>query len=72
MAPSIHDVKAKYKDELMAKPAVVSVGIGQDADGNPVIIVGLDSARTETMEALPKDLEGYRVRTVVIGPVKAQ
>lgn len=72
MAPPIHEVKAKYEDQLMAKPGVVSVGIGQDADGNPVIIVGLDSPRAETLNALPKDLDGYRVRAEVIGPVKAQ
>jgi len=72
MVPSVHDIKAKYEDELMAKRGVVSVGIGQDADGNPVIVVGLDRPRAETLDALPKDLDGYPVHAEVIGPIKAQ
>ena len=72
MAASVHDVKATYEDELLARPGVVSVGIGQDADGNPIIIIGLDSPRAETLDALPKDLDGYPVRAEVIGPIKAQ
>ena len=72
MSPSIHDVKAKYKDQLMAEPGVVSVGIGRDDEGNSVIIVGLDSPRPETMGKLPKELDGYRLRVEVVGPLKAQ
>jgi len=72
MSPSIHDVKAKYKDQLMAEPGVVSVGIGRDDEGKPVIIVGLDSPRPETMAKLPKELDGYRLRVEVVGPLKAQ
>jgi len=72
MAPSIHEVKAKYEKELMAKPGVVSVGIGQDADGKPVIIIGLEKAHADTMQSLPTELEGYRVRTEAIGPITAQ
>ncbi len=72
MAASIHEVKAKYEDELLARPGVVSVGVGQDADGNPIIIIGLDRPRAETLDALPKDLDGYRVHPEVIGPIKAR
>jgi len=72
MSLSIHDVKAKYKDQLMAEQGVVSVGIGRDDEGKPVIIVGLDSPRPETMGKLPKELDGYRLRVEVVGPLKAQ
>lgn len=72
MSLSIHDVKAKYKAQLMAEPGVVSVGIGRDDEGKPVIIVGLDSPRPETMGKLPKELDGYRLRVEVVGPLKAQ
>lgn len=72
MAASIHEVKAKYEDQLLARPGVVSVGVGQDADGNPIIIIGLDRPRAETLDALPKDLDGYRVHPEVIGPIKAR
>lgn len=72
MPSSIQDVKAKHEHELMAKTGVVSVGIGKDADGNPVIIVGLDRERPDTVQALPTDLEGYPVRADVIGRIKSQ
>lgn len=72
MSPSVQEVKAKYQDELMAEPGVVSVGIGRDDEGNPVIIVGLDRPRPEVMEKFPEQLEGYRLRFEVVGPLKAQ
>lgn len=69
---SIQDVKAKYETQLMTEPGVVSVGIGRDDQHKPVIVVGLDRPRAETVEALPKELDGYAVRATVIGPLKAQ
>lgn len=69
---SIHEIKAKYENELMAKPGVVSIGIGQDADGQQVIIIGLEKEHKETLQSLPAELDGYRVRTEMIGPIKAQ
>ncbi len=72
MSPSIQDVKAKHEVELMAEAGVVSVGIGKDTDGNPVIVVGLDRERPETVQALPKELEGYRLRVEVVGTIKAR
>jgi hypothetical protein len=56
----------------MAMPGVVSVGIGQNPDGTLVIVVGLDGPRPDTAAQLPKELEGYPVRTKITGPVKAQ
>jgi hypothetical protein len=52
-------------------PGVVSVGIGQDPEGNLAIMVGLDRHRPETLEDLPEFLEGYPVKTEIIGPVRA-
>ena len=72
MASTIHEVKAKYEAELLARPGVASVGVGQDAHGNPIIIIGLDRPRAEALDALPKELDGYPVRPEVIGPIKAQ
>lgn len=72
MSPSIQDVKAKHEVELMSQTGVVSVGIGKDADGHAVIVVGLDRERPETLQALPKELEGYRVRVVVVGEIRSQ
>jgi hypothetical protein len=72
MPPSIQEARAKHETRLMAQPGVVSVGIGRDADGTEVIVVGLDRERPEARAALPRELEGYRVRVQVIGGVRAQ
>lgn len=72
MALSIQEAKARHAQRLLALPGVVSVGVGRDADGRQVIVIGLDRARPETQARLPAELEGYRVRVRVSGPVKAQ
>lgn len=70
--PSIQDVKAEHAPRIMALPGVVSVGIGRDADSQPVLVIGLDRERAETRAQLPQELEGYRVTVEIIGDVRAQ
>ena len=72
MQPSIQEVRASHVDSLMAPPGVVSVGIGRDDEGREVIIVGLDQARAQAVESLPASLEGYTVRTQVVGKIIPQ
>ena len=72
MALTIQEAKVRHAQRLLALPGVVSVGVGRDAEGREAIVVGLDRARPETQSRLPAQLEGYRVRVEVIGPVKAQ
>lgn len=72
MPPSIQEVKARHEANLMAKPGVVAVGVGRDADGRPAIIVNLDRERPDVRASVPEELEGYAVRVQVIGPVRAQ
>lgn len=72
MPPTIQEVKARHAPRLLALPGVVSVGIGRDAEGREVIVVGLDRARPETQAHLPTQVEGYPVRVEIIGTVKAQ
>jgi hypothetical protein len=72
VSPTIQDVKAKHENFLLAMPGVVSVGIGKNPDGQFVIVVGLDGRHPETVNQLPKELEGYPVRAEVTGPVKAR
>jgi hypothetical protein len=50
---------------------VISVGIGKDPDGIPVIIVGLERPQPETQKKLPKTLEGYPLHIEIIGKIKA-
>jgi hypothetical protein len=71
MSPSIEEVKKKYTQTLLAKPGVISVGIGKDPDGIPVIIVGLERPQPETQKKLPKTLEGYPLQIEIIGKIKA-
>ena len=42
MAISIQETKARHTDALMAKPVVITVGIGLDEKGQECIVVGLD------------------------------
>ena len=72
MPVSVQEVKKTHEAELMATPGVVSVGVGQDENGKPVIIVGLDQPRPEAQELLPQSLDGYPVVVRIIGPIKAQ
>jgi hypothetical protein len=72
MSPTIQEVKASHTARLLALAGVVSVGIGRDAEGQEVIVVGLDRERPETRSKLPAQLDGYRVRVEVIGTVKAR
>ena len=70
MSESITAVKAKHASQLMANPGVVSVGIGQEADGQAVIIIGVDSKNSLDSLALPQELGGYPVKAKVIGVVR--
>lgn len=72
MPPTIQEVKARHAPRFLALPGVVSVGIGREAGGHEVIVIGLDRARPETQARVPTELEGYRVRMEIIGTVKAQ
>jgi len=72
MTPSIQDVKKKHEVRLMSLPGVVSVGIGRDPQGNPAVIVGLDSPRSETEARIPRLLDGYPLLIRIVGPLKAQ
>lgn len=70
MSESITAVKGKHASRLMAKPGVVSVGIGLDADGQEIIIIGVDSKDSLDNLAIPQKLDGYPVKTQVIGVVR--
>ena len=69
---SIHEVKAKHTEQLLALPGVVSVGVGKDANGNPAIIVGLDQSRPKTEAQIPETLESFSVVIQIVGKITAQ
>ncbi len=68
---AIRAVKARHEEHLLSMEGVVSVGIGKEADGSPVIVVGLDRHRPETLGEIPAELEGFRIRVEIIGTVRA-
>lgn len=69
--PHAADVRARYTDSLMASAGVVSVGVGQDASGKPVIVVGVSTAEEEAL-ALPRSLEGVPVVVQTVGTLKTR
>jgi len=69
---SIRDVKAEHESQLMTMAGVVSVGLGQDAEGNPVIVIGIESEELSRTLVLPRELENYPVKFQVVGTIRAQ
>ena len=67
----IKDVKTQHEQHLLQLPGVVSVGIGQDENGTPAIIVGLERPDPETESQLPTRLDGYPVVVRIVGRIKA-
>jgi hypothetical protein len=51
----------------MRMRGVLSVGIGRDESGRPVIVIGLDGERPETQAALPSSLDGVPVQVMTSG-----
>jgi hypothetical protein len=72
MPKSIKDVKTQHEERLLQLPGVATVGIGQDENGNPLIIVGMERPDPETESQLPTRLEGYTVVVRIVGRIKAQ
>jgi len=72
MPSSIKEVKSRHEARLLQLPDVVSVGIGRDESGNPAIIVGLKRSNPATESRLPAELEGYPVRSRIVGEIKAR
>lgn len=72
MTMTIQQAKEKHQARLMALPGVVSIGIGRSPEGENVIIIGLDGKHPKTAQKLPKQLEGHKVVSQIIGEIKAQ
>jgi hypothetical protein len=68
---SIGEVKDRHEEELLAIPGVVGFGISSH-DGEPVIVVYLESDSPQLAAAVPAELEGFRVITEVTGPIEIQ
>jgi hypothetical protein len=69
---SIKDIKAEHESRLMAMPGVVSVGLGRDALGNTVIVIGVETEEHSHTLTLPQELHSYPVKFQVLGTIKSQ
>lgn len=72
MSATIREAKARHEARLLAMPGVVSVGVGRGDDGRPVIVIGVDEPRPQTMAELPETLEGHPVRVEIVGRIRSQ
>jgi hypothetical protein len=70
MEKSITTVKEQHENRLMQLPEVVSVGIGRDPNGRPVITVGLSKHNPESEKQIPGEIEGHPVVVSVIGSIR--
>jgi hypothetical protein len=72
-ANDIGAVLDEHQEELMRLPGVVGVGIGQDGmTGEPIILVLMAEPAPDLEKALPQKLDGYSVKPLVVGEIKAQ
>jgi len=62
--PRPEEVLNRHSGELMRMRGVLSVGIGRDDAGRPVIVIGLDGERPDTQAALPASLDGVPVQVM--------
>jgi len=66
---TIEAVLAAHTDSLMALPGVVGTAIGL-CDGAPCIRVFLADSGAAARRRIPEELEGYRVKVEVTGPIR--
>lgn len=72
MTDAIYDVKRQNEADLMALPGVVSVGIGRGPNGQPAIIVGMETVAPGMTPKMPSEIGGYPVVIQTAGKLKAQ
>jgi len=68
--PRPEEVLNRHSGELMRMRGVLSVGIGRDDAGRPVIVIGLDGERPDTQAALPATLDGVPVQVMTSSRVR--
>ncbi len=72
MSETIEEVKARHTAAIMNTPGVISMGIGKDSCGNPVIAIGVEKDSAEIRDAIPQKLDGYPVEIKVMGSIRTQ
>jgi hypothetical protein len=72
-APSrpLAEVLAAHTPGLMAIPGVVGTAEARTSDGRPCILLMLATSAPDLLAKLPRELEGWPVRTEVTGEIHA-
>lgn len=65
-------VKRRHSADLLRREGVCGVDIDQDASGQPMIAVHLDSDDPDVRSSLPDELEGHPLKFVQTGPIRKQ
>lgn len=68
---AIEEVQATHTPEWMEISGVVGTGIGL-CDDEPCIRVFLSRPSAEAQEAIPEEIEGYRVELIVTGEFRTR
>jgi hypothetical protein len=68
----LKEIKRRHSAKLLGMPGVCGVGIEEDDAGKPVLTVHLDTDDPAVKAALPKVVEGQRVKFIHSGPFQKQ
>ena len=72
-AAEILQILQKHEGELMDIAGVVGLGIGQsETTGEQYLSVLVHAMTPQLVASLPTQLDGFEVRTHVVGPIQAQ
>jgi hypothetical protein len=67
---TIEQVKQKYESDLLSIDGVVGVGISE-CENKPCIKVYLENESLNLKQQIPKQLDGFKVETQVMGAIEA-
>jgi hypothetical protein len=63
---TLNTAKRKLVSALQSTHGFVGAGIGEDSDGNPVVVALVESDDVVSRADIPKELEGVPVRVEVV------
>lgn len=61
------ELKSQLSSELLTKDGVSGIGIGEDEDGNEVVVVNVESGKAHTV-AIPEEYQGEGIEVRETGP----
>jgi hypothetical protein len=68
----LKNVKRRHSADLRRLPGICGVDIDEDAAGDAVLTVYLDTDDPETIRSLPSSVEGHPIKYVQGGPFEKQ